>query len=86
MRGRLTGSKTAGLLTILASYALVVLDIYLTDGSYGDTLTPGFDAENLLKPDETVRISAAIKPKAAAPCASQPFEDSSTGRNSVPRL
>ena len=42
MRRRLTGSKTAGLLTVLASYALVVLDIYLTDGSYGDTLTPGF--------------------------------------------
>jgi 3-dehydrosphinganine reductase len=30
-----------------------------------DTLTAGFDAENLLKPEETVRISAAIKPKEA---------------------
>ena len=31
-----------------------------------DTRTPGFDAENRLKPPETERISAAIKPKEAA--------------------
>ena len=30
-----------------------------------DTRTPGFDAENELKPPETERISAAIKPREA---------------------
>lgn len=30
-----------------------------------DTLTPGFDAENELKPEATARISATIKPRAA---------------------
>jgi 3-dehydrosphinganine reductase len=30
-----------------------------------DTRTPGLDAENALKPEETTRISAAIKPKEA---------------------
>jgi 3-dehydrosphinganine reductase len=30
-----------------------------------DTLTPGFDAENLLKPPETVAVSAGVKPKTA---------------------
>jgi 3-dehydrosphinganine reductase len=28
-----------------------------------DTLTPGFDTENLIKPPETAAVSAAIKPK-----------------------
>ena len=30
-----------------------------------DTLTPGFEAENLIKPPETVAVSAGIKPKTA---------------------
>ena len=34
-----------------------------------DTRTPGFDRENELKPPETVKISAAIKPRDAGPVA-----------------
>jgi 3-dehydrosphinganine reductase len=30
-----------------------------------DTLTPGFEAENLIKPSETVAVSAGIKPRTA---------------------
>jgi len=30
-----------------------------------DTLTPGFEAENLLKPRETVAVSAGVKPRTA---------------------
>jgi 3-dehydrosphinganine reductase len=30
-----------------------------------DTLTPGFEAENLIKPPETVAVSAGVKPKTA---------------------
>lgn len=30
-----------------------------------DTLTPGFEAENLIKPPETVAVSAGIKPRTA---------------------
>jgi 3-dehydrosphinganine reductase len=44
----------------LAPHAIVVSCVYPPD-----TRTPGFDAENALKPPETERISAAIKPRAA---------------------
>jgi 3-dehydrosphinganine reductase len=30
-----------------------------------DTLTPGFDAENAIKPPETARVSASVKPRTA---------------------
>jgi 3-dehydrosphinganine reductase len=42
----------------LAPYGIVVGCVYPPD-----TRTPGFDAENELKPPETERISAAIKPR-----------------------
>ena len=42
----------------LAPHAIVVACAYPPD-----TRTPGFDAENELKPPETERISAAIKPR-----------------------
>ena len=45
----------------LAPHGIVVACAYPPD-----TRTPGFDAENLLKPPETERISAAIKPRDAA--------------------
>jgi 3-dehydrosphinganine reductase len=45
----------------LAPYGIVVACAYPPD-----TLTPGFDRENELKPDETARISAGIKPRTAA--------------------
>lgn len=45
----------------LAPHGIVVACAYPPD-----TRTPGFDAENELKPPETERISAAIKPKEAA--------------------
>ncbi len=44
----------------LAPYGIVVACAYPPD-----TRTPGFDAENALKPPETERISAAIKPRQA---------------------
>jgi 3-dehydrosphinganine reductase len=44
----------------LAPYGIVVACAYPPD-----TRTPGFDAENELKPPETERISAAIKPRDA---------------------
>jgi 3-dehydrosphinganine reductase len=44
----------------LAPHGVVVACVYPPD-----TRTPGFDAENELKPEETTRISAAITPKAA---------------------
>jgi 3-dehydrosphinganine reductase len=44
----------------LAPHGIVVSCAYPPD-----TRTPGFDAENELKPPETVRISAAIKPREA---------------------
>ena len=44
----------------LAPYGIVVACVYPPD-----TRTPGFDAENALKPPETERISAAIKPREA---------------------
>jgi 3-dehydrosphinganine reductase len=44
----------------LAPYGIVVACAYPPD-----TRTPGFDRENELKPDETARISAAIKPRDA---------------------
>jgi 3-dehydrosphinganine reductase len=44
----------------LAPHGIVVACAYPPD-----TRTPGFDAENQLKPPETVRISAAIKPREA---------------------
>jgi hypothetical protein len=40
MRRRLTGSKTAGLLTLAACYVVVAIDVYLTGASYAQTLTP----------------------------------------------
>lgn len=45
----------------LAPYGIVVACAYPPD-----TRTPGLDAENALKPPETQRISAAIKPRGAA--------------------
>jgi 3-dehydrosphinganine reductase len=45
----------------LAPHGIVVACAYPPD-----TRTPGFDAENALKPPETARISAAIKPRDAA--------------------
>jgi 3-dehydrosphinganine reductase len=44
----------------LAPYGIVVACAYPPD-----TRTPGFDRENELKPEETTRISASIKPKEA---------------------
>jgi 3-dehydrosphinganine reductase len=44
----------------LAPYGVVVACAYPPD-----TITPGFERENSLKPPETARISAAIKPRAA---------------------
>lgn len=44
----------------LAPHGIVVACAYPPD-----TRTPGFDAENALKPPETERISAAIKPREA---------------------
>src|SRR5439155_4233469 len=44
----------------LAPFGIVVACAYPPD-----TRTPGFDAENALKPPETERISAAIKPRQA---------------------
>jgi 3-dehydrosphinganine reductase len=44
----------------LAPHGIVVACAYPPD-----TRTPGFDAENALKPAETARISAAIKPREA---------------------
>jgi 3-dehydrosphinganine reductase len=44
----------------LAPHGIVVACVYPPD-----TRTPGFDAENELKPPETERISAAIKPREA---------------------
>ena len=44
----------------LAPFGIVVACAYPPD-----TRTPGFDAENALKPPETERISAAIKPRDA---------------------
>jgi 3-dehydrosphinganine reductase len=44
----------------LAPHGIVVACAYPPD-----TRTPGFDAENALKPPETARISAAIKPREA---------------------
>ena len=44
----------------LAPHGIVVACAYPPD-----TRTPGFDAENELKPPETERISAAIKPREA---------------------
>ena len=44
----------------LAPHGIVVACVYPPD-----TRTPGFDAENALKPAETERISAAIKPREA---------------------
>jgi len=44
----------------LAPHGIVVACVYPPD-----TRTPGFDAENALKPPETERISAAIKPREA---------------------
>jgi len=44
----------------LAPHGIVVACAYPPD-----TRTPGFDAENALKPPETARISAAIKPRDA---------------------
>jgi 3-dehydrosphinganine reductase len=44
----------------LAPHGIVVSCVYPPD-----TRTPGFDAENALKPPETERISAAIKPRDA---------------------
>ncbi len=44
----------------LAPHGIVVACVYPPD-----TRTPGFDAENELKPPETERISAAIKPRTA---------------------
>ena len=49
-----------GLRTELAPHGIVVACAYPPD-----TRTPGFDAENELKPPETERISAAIKPREA---------------------
>jgi len=48
----------------LAPHGIVVACAYPPD-----TRTPGFDRENELKPAETVKISAAIKPRDAAPVA-----------------
>jgi 3-dehydrosphinganine reductase len=48
----------------LAPYGVVVACAYPPD-----TRTPGFDHENELKPAETARISAAIKPRDAGPVA-----------------
>ena len=48
----------------LAPHGIVVACAYPPD-----TRTPGFDRENELKPAETVRISAAIKPRDAEPVA-----------------
>lgn len=48
----------------LAPHGIVVACAYPPD-----TRTPGFDRENELKPPETVKISAAIKPRDAAPVA-----------------
>jgi 3-dehydrosphinganine reductase len=44
----------------LAPHGIVVACVYPPD-----TRTPGFDTENALKPAETERISAAIKPREA---------------------
>jgi 3-dehydrosphinganine reductase len=44
----------------LAPHGIVVACVYPPD-----TRTPGFDSENALKPAETERISAAIKPREA---------------------
>ena len=44
----------------LKPYAIVVSCAYPPD-----TRTPGYDRENALKPEETARISAAIKPREA---------------------
>jgi 3-dehydrosphinganine reductase len=44
----------------LAPYSVVVSCVYPPD-----TRTPGYDRENALKPEETVRVSAAIKPRDA---------------------
>jgi 3-dehydrosphinganine reductase len=44
----------------LLAHGIVVACVYPPD-----TRTPGFDAENRLKPPETARISAAIKPREA---------------------
>ena len=48
----------------LAPHGIVVVCAYPPD-----TRTPGLDRENELKPAETVKISAAIKPRDAAPVA-----------------
>ncbi len=48
----------------LAPHGVVVACAYPPD-----TRTPGLDRENELKPPETVKISAAIKPRDAAPVA-----------------
>jgi 3-dehydrosphinganine reductase len=48
----------------LAPHGIVIACAYPPD-----TRTPGFDRENELKPPETVKISAAIKPRDAAPVA-----------------
>jgi 3-dehydrosphinganine reductase len=48
----------------LAPYNVVVACAYPPD-----TRTPGFDRENELKPPETAKISAAIKPRDPAPVA-----------------
>ncbi|MDQ0393205.1 hypothetical protein [Labrys monachus] len=48
MTGRLAGSKTAGLLTLVATYVLVVLDIHLTGADYAQTLTPALLAALLV--------------------------------------
>jgi 3-dehydrosphinganine reductase len=48
----------------LAPHGIVIACAYPPD-----TRTPGFDRENELKPPETVRISAAIKPREAGPVA-----------------
>lgn len=48
----------------LAPHGIVIACAYLPD-----TRTPGYDRENELKPPETVRISAAIKPRDAEPVA-----------------
>lgn len=45
----------------LAPHGIVVACVYPPD-----TRTPGFDAEHALKPAETERVSAAIKPREAA--------------------
>ncbi|MEP6625512.1 MAG: SDR family oxidoreductase [Acidimicrobiia bacterium] len=67
--------------TLRAEYAH--RGIYVACAFPGDTLTPGFEHENMLKPPECAAASAGIKPKAASEVAAAIVKGIEKGRKVI---